>query len=171
MFDRFFKATTLLNALMFAALMVYALHGYGGLPDLVAVDFDAAGEPVMGPKTYLATPIVVIVGAAGLVAALMAFFTLKRHTIVERYPYLISISAVAMILGRLPRYEARKYIDKLFLPSPIYVSEYPLVRLDYRCPCSALDRHVAERHPGLDLEPPRCLASKLDDVPNHSSSS
>jgi len=119
MFDRFFKAAALLNALMFAALVVYTLHGYGGLPDLVAVDFGPAGEPVMGPKTYLATPVVVIVGAAGLVAAFIAFFTLKRHTIVERYPYLINIPAVAMILGRLPRDEARKYIDKLLLPLPL----------------------------------------------------
>ncbi len=119
MSDRFFKAAALLNALMFVALVVYALHGYGGLPDLVAADFGPAGEPVMGPKTHLATPLVVIVGAAGLVAALIAFFTLKRHKIVERYPYLINIPAVAMILGRLPRDKARKYIDKLLAPSPL----------------------------------------------------
>ncbi len=100
-----------------AALFVMVLELYDSLPETVAVDFGPDGRPFLGPKEKLLEPLMVMIGvglaAALLITAIVAF----RHTLVEKYPYLINLPALALILGRIADERTkREYIDRLFVP-------------------------------------------------------
>ncbi|MCS6788026.1 MAG: DUF1648 domain-containing protein [Aigarchaeota archaeon] len=102
-----------------ALLAVYALAVYGSLPELVAIDFDAAGRPTRyAPKSELLTVLYLLIGVLASVTALISVISLKRHVIVERYPYLVNLPALAILLGRLPEHLRRPYVDRVFLPLP-----------------------------------------------------
>ena len=119
MFERFYRAAAAVNTLLFIGMAVYVWFRYVDLPYAVAYDFGVGGLPEIGPKTRLITPLAAITAAAGFTTALLTVFSLKRHELVERYPYLINLPAIALILGKLPQDRARQYIDRLFIPLPI----------------------------------------------------
>ena|GEM_PF-1334876 len=115
----YFRVAAAVNALLVVGLVIYTVYGYASLPEVVAVSFGPGGEPRIGHKTYLITPLAFMVGSAVAVAALITVFTLKRYVLIERYPYLVSLPALALILGKLPNDTARSYIDRLFTPLPL----------------------------------------------------
>jgi hypothetical protein len=119
LFERFYRAAAAVNTLLFIGMAVYVWFRYVGLPYAVAYDFGVGGRPEIGPKTRLITPLAAITAAAGFTTSLLTVFSLKRHELVERYPYLINLPAIALILGKLPQDRARQYIDRLFIPLPI----------------------------------------------------
>ncbi|MCS7142234.1 MAG: hypothetical protein NZ920_00345 [Aigarchaeota archaeon] len=89
---------------------------YLSLPPTVAIDFDSSGMPVeVGPKSELLFSIGVLIGVTFGVTLLITVISLKRHIIVERYPYLINLPAFSLLLGRLPEDVRREYVDRIFL--------------------------------------------------------
>ncbi len=119
MFERFYRAAAAVNIMLFIGMVVYVWYRYVGLPYAVAYDFGVGGQPEIGAKTNLITPLATMTSTVGFTTALLTVFSLRRHELVERYPYLINLPAIALILGKLPQDKARNYIDKLFIPLPI----------------------------------------------------
>ncbi len=123
---RRFIATSIVGGYaLAAALTAYVVALYDALPDVVAVDFGADGQPIIGPKERLLTPLTLMIGVGLGTALFITAIVVFRHTIVERYPYLINLPALTLILGRIDDEETkRQYIDKLFVPlslAPILV--------------------------------------------------
>jgi glucose-6-phosphate-specific signal transduction histidine kinase len=99
-----------------AALILYVWSVYAELPEMVAVDFGPGGQPVIGPKEVLLRPLALMIGVGIATAAIITAIIVFRHTIVERYPYLISLPALTLVLGKIADKEVRRqYIDRLFV--------------------------------------------------------
>ncbi len=103
-----------------AALILFVWILYDELPEMVAIDFGPDGQPVIGSKEKLLTPLSLMIGVGVGTAALITVITVFRHTIVEKYPYLINLPALTMVLGRIADRDARRqYVDRLFVPIAI----------------------------------------------------
>ncbi|MCS7094351.1 MAG: DUF1648 domain-containing protein [Thaumarchaeota archaeon] len=97
----------------------YALLSYGSLPEIVAIDFDFAGRPTQyAPKTELLTVLLLLIAIMSSITVLISVISINRHTVVERYPYLINLPALALLMGRLPSERRRFYVDRVFMPLP-----------------------------------------------------
>jgi hypothetical protein len=102
------------------AVTVYALDRYSALPENVAVSFGPDGQPIIGPKTRLLTPIAVMTGTWLAVALLVTTFVIFRHKILDNYPYLINLPGLTLLLGKIAEREKRlKYIDRVFVALPL----------------------------------------------------
>jgi len=113
---RFILASIALGLLLMVAVVVYSAVEYSMLPDLVAVDFGPGGRPEIGPKEELLTPLAIVNGIGLGVVALISVMTIYRHKIVERYPYLINLPALTLVLGRIADGKRkREYIDRIFV--------------------------------------------------------
>ncbi len=100
-----------------AVLIVIVLNLYNALPDVVALDFGPDGQPVIGPKERLLTSLTPIIGIGLGTALIITAIVLFRHTLVDRYPYLINLPALTLILGKIADKDVRRqYIDRLFVP-------------------------------------------------------
>lgn len=113
------KVLTATSLASTALLAAYALVVYESLPERVAIDFDAAGRPTRyAPKPELLTILYLLIGVLASVTALISVISVKRHAIVERYPYLVNLPALAILLGKLPEQIRRTYVDRIFVPLP-----------------------------------------------------
>jgi hypothetical protein len=102
------------------AVTVYALDRYNALPEKVAVGFGPDGQPIIGPKTRLLTPITVMAGTWLAIALLVTAFVIFRHKILDNYPYLINLPGLTLLLGRVADKEKRReYIDRVFVALPL----------------------------------------------------
>jgi hypothetical protein len=98
------------------AVTVYALDRYNALPENVAVSFGPDGQPIIGPKTRLLTPMTVMAGTWLAIALLVTAFVIFRHKILDSYPYLINLPSLTLLLGKIAdREKRREYIDRLFV--------------------------------------------------------
>lgn len=113
---RFISVSVALGCLLMAAIVAYAAVSYSTLPDEVAIDFGPDGRPVTGPKEELLTPLAISIGVGLGSVVLLSVMVIYRHAIVERYPYLINLPALALVLGRITDSEKRRqYIDRVFM--------------------------------------------------------
>jgi len=114
---------TLINIVAVLIFIVTLLIAYDRLPDDVALGFNWEGLPrSYGPKEQLLYILIFpMIATTVSVAALINGLTLLRHTLVSKYPYLINIPALSLLLGseRLTDEERRHYIDKMFIVMPL----------------------------------------------------
>ncbi|MCS7117917.1 MAG: DUF1648 domain-containing protein [Thaumarchaeota archaeon] len=111
-----------------AAVAAYALLSYESLPERVAIDFDFAGRPTRyAPKSELLSMLVLLVAILSSVTIFTSVLSIKRHTIVERYPYLVNLPALAILIGKLSPQLRKTYIDRAFIPLPASILMLNLV--------------------------------------------
>ncbi len=117
---RYMAALLVIGWVLNVAATVYALDRYNALPENVAVSFGPDGQPIIGPKTRLLTPIAVMTGTWLAVALLVTTFVVFRHKILDNYPYLINLPGLTLLLGRVADKEKRReYIDRVFVALPL----------------------------------------------------
>ena len=113
---RYMAALLVIGWVLNVAVTVYALDRYNALPENVAVGFGPDGQPIIGPKTRLLTPITVMTGTWLAIALLVTAFVIFRHKILDSYPYLINLPGLTLLLGKIAEREKRlEYIDRLFV--------------------------------------------------------
>ena len=117
---RYMTALLVIGWALNVALTVYALDRYNALPENVAVGFGPDGQPIIGPKTRLLTPITVMTGTWLAIALLVTAFVIFRHKILDSYPYLINLPGLTLLLGKVAdREKRREYIDRIFVALPL----------------------------------------------------